>query len=551
MSATKKSLLVALVLALVSALLLWFAMEQKAERPPLSEKCAEGKKRLPPECPGGEQTNPNEDPETAVEPTRPPTVADERPNIIVMLVDDMRVEDLAYMPKLRQYMADKGIYYPNMISPNPVCCPARGSLVSAQYTHNNGVLTNAGFYGGMDALKHPDNTVPVWLQQAGYNTAFFGKYMNGYGDARTEAIPAGWDWWDATGRGTYAFTKFQFANNGEPEWFENDYITTRLRERSDERIRVFAEERATSGEPFFIFDSYVAPHGAIGADKELVREVGRGPIPDVQYRDLYLDQLNPSFEKPSYNAAIKNYPVKGYMREMKKRGVEEMQKKFLLRIQSLASVDDAVEQTVATLKETGQYDNTVLFFLSDNGFLLGEHMKYGKQLIQHESVRVPLVVSGPGFEGGQSSERWATTVDVATTVLDLARAKPGLPIDGRSLVGSSSRDPKPSTAVVVENGNAKARSRRDDKWNYQGLLMGLRYSYADWTTNGGGEELYDNERDPYQLVNVANDPRYAPVLAAARKELAKLGACSGPESCESKRDSWPEPLKDEPRRKNG
>lgn len=443
-----------------------------------------------------------------------------------MLVDDMTVADLAHMPKVRGLLGARGVTFSHAISPNPVCCPARAGLITGQYTHNNGVYSNSGYYGGLNALRQPNNTLPVWLQRAGYNTAFFGKYLNGYGDARKNAVPLGWDWWDATGWGTYAYTQFQFANNGKPKMFRDDYITTRLRQRSDSMIHRFSQARRKTGEPFFIFDSYVAPHYAISKG-----EVRAGPVPEPKYEAWTPPIHNPAEAKPSFNRAIRHWPVRGTMAKARYRDPLEMQEIFLDRIRSLASVDDAVAQTVRTLKQEKQYQNTVFIFLSDNGMLLGEHGKFGKQSPFTESVTVPLIIAGPGFSGGQVSARWATVQDVATTVLDLAQARPGRPLDGRTLRGASSLDPAPTAAVLIENGNNEATGPESAPWHYRGVLLGSRYTYTKWATNGRGEELYDNKLDPFQLTNLVPDPRYRPILLEARRQLALLRDCGGVGSC--------------------
>lgn len=456
---------------------------------------------------------------------------DSRPNVVLMLVDDMAMTDLQYMPKVRRLIDRRGVFFKNAISPNPVCCPARAAIITGQQTHNNGVFANKGYWGAIKALREPDNTLPKWLQDAGYSTAFFGKYLNGYGEQRDDPPPAGWDFWDATSKYVYGYTRFEVSNNGDPLMFEDDYITTRQRQRSDDIIRDFAARRNSDGSPFFIFDSYVAPHGAISADPAVVDEVGVGAIPEEKYRNLYADERNPAESKPSWNKPIRNYPVTGRMRGVKPRDREHMQQLFLNRIRSLASVDDAVAQTVRVLKEVGEYDNTILIFVSDNGYILGEHGKYGKEVALEESLHIPLLMAGPGIAKNETSKRWATLADLSATILEAAEATPGRPQDGRSLLNASAEDGKPRTALAIENGNNLDRDGTGPRWHYQGVLLGTRYTYTKWSHMGNGEELYDNKRDPYQLVNVAGKARYRETLRQARKAFRNLKDCAGPKEC--------------------
>jgi N-acetylglucosamine-6-sulfatase len=171
----------------------------------------------------------------------------------LITTDDQRLSDLAHMPATRALIGDQGVEFTSGLSPHPLCCPARAEILTGQYAQNNGVASNYGIDGGFQALRHPADTLPSWLQDAGYRTGFVGKYLNGHHWRRDGAQP-GWDWWDPTIRGVYNYRNFVQANDVEPWRYRNAYIT--------------------DDDPFFIWASYVAPHGGQRPDGP-----GLGPCP--------------------------------------------------------------------------------------------------------------------------------------------------------------------------------------------------------------------------------------------------------------------------------
>src|SRR6478609_6991504 len=141
------------------------------------------------------------------------TAPEPRPNIVLITTDDQTVSDLQWMPLTRQLIGDAGVRLTNFISPNPLCCPARASILTGQYSQNNGVYANKGRYGGFPRLDS-SRTVATWLQDSGYHTGFVGKYLNLYrGDPPTQP---GWDVFDAIVRGIYAYFDYVTTGNGTP-----------------------------------------------------------------------------------------------------------------------------------------------------------------------------------------------------------------------------------------------------------------------------------------------------------------------------------------------
>jgi N-acetylglucosamine-6-sulfatase len=174
------------------------------------------------------------------------------PNIVLILTDDMRADELRYLPKTRRLLVDQGVRFTHAISPHPMCCPARAELFTGQYGQNNGVRNNTGRWGGAKRLHHMDDNIGRWLQAAGYQTSFHGKFLNGYERLRPRRAPAGWTFWDAQMKGTYSYQWAHFFNGDE---VRHQYVTQTMTERTGATF-----ERFAGGAPFFTVINHVAPH---------------------------------------------------------------------------------------------------------------------------------------------------------------------------------------------------------------------------------------------------------------------------------------------------
>ena len=452
---------------------------------------------------------------------------------MLFLTDDMRADDLTYLPKTCDLLGGSGVTFVDSYSPNPLCCPARAELVTAQYTHNNGTHSNVGAWGGMQALKDPDDNIGLWLQNAGYATAYVGKYLNGYEEWRdTHAIPAGWDRFDATTRWIYEYTRYQFESYHRPAVLDHtntgldaegrSYITRAETEIMDGYI----DEFSGGGRPFFLFDSILAPHGSGG---DVGQEVGLA-IPEPQYANLYADKrpINPATRSAAFlDQRVGDVPMEARATTPADRiasTTSRAKAKFIHRIRSLVSVDDHVAAVIEKLKAAGELDNTVFIFTSDNGFMLGEHNDLTKYFGYQESLRVPLIISGPGFPQGVTSSHPVTTVDVASTIVDLAGAIPGRPSDGESILTEIyDSTPRP---FPIEGDTLRASGAYE--WGWQGAQWG-RYSYMRYWN--GGEELYDTTRSRWQEENLVRNPRYSAVLDQLRTLYSELRSCEGTFQC--------------------
>jgi arylsulfatase A-like enzyme len=203
------------------------------------------------------------------------------------------------------------------------------------------------------------------------------------------------------------------------------------------------------------------------------------------------------------------------------------QRDFADRIRSLQSVDDAVARTFRHLRAAGVLGDTYVMFTSDNGYLIGEHRYIGKILPYEPALRVPLLVRGPGIAPGSHTASTVTTVDLASTITDLAGVTPGRTPDGVSLVPLLHGGPPPARDTTLIQAGGLGSGPRTAPWLYRGVRT-ARYTFAVWDDQGPPfPELYDRSVDPDELLNVADDPRYAAVVEALSARLQALQDCAG------------------------
>jgi N-acetylglucosamine-6-sulfatase len=446
-----------------------------------------------------------------------PAAAEAKPNIVVLMTDDQTLASMSVMPQTTQLLGDRGTTFTRSFVGYSLCCPSRATLFTGQYAHNHGVLSNQLGYTRLDK----SNWLPLWLQGAGYRTMHVGKFLNGYGrDAPPTEVPPGWNDWHATvDPSTYAFYGYTVNENGvlrtygaarEPEFYSTDFFAR----RADELIAAAAPSR----QPFFLSVAFVAPHSGGPAEPD---DPSGHPTPAVAPRHANAFSsvglpLVPSWNEADMSdkpAAMQRRRPIGFAR------AAAIQEGYQQRLESLLAVDDAVASIVGTLRSSGELDNTLILFTSDNGFFHGEHrVPNGKLLVYEPSIRLPLVMRGPSVPEGAVRRQLVTNADLSPTILDAAGARPARAQDGRSLFGLL-RNPGAQWGreLLIEGGTS------------QGLtftaLRNYRWKYVEHTT--GEVELYDLENDPDELVSLHADPALAPLRAELARRLAVLRACAG------------------------
>ncbi len=442
---------------------------------------------------------------TAAGPTTEPTAAQEipaKPNFIFILADDMRKDDLRYMPKTRFTLMDQGMFFKNAFVPTAMCCPSRATILRGQYTHNHGVWKNvSGPDGGWKAFKSNGNeqdNLATRLDAAGYRTALVGKYFNGYKDTRV--IPPGWDKWFATF--TFDYFDYDVNDNGTIRHFgtaEGDYLTDVVKEETKQ----FIDASTDQGKPFFAYVAPIAPHmpWTPAPRDEHTFDGAQAPRPP-SFNEEHVE------DKPPW---IQSLPVLGT------GAIDRLNMRFEKRAETLQALDDLVAGIVAKLKNDRVLGNTYIVFTSDHGIHRGEHrIPASKGRPYEEDLRVPLLVRGPGVAAGSTTDKLILNTDFFPTFTDLAGVQRPEYIDGRSLgpvlEGSATTW---RSAILVEGRKNREAGETPNFW---GIRTSSGEKYIEY--EGGVRELYDLSTDPYELVN-SYDPAAPPANLKTRLEALK------------------------------
>lgn len=480
--------------------------------------------------------------------TRAPSAATtgspfEKPNVVVLLLDDATVADLRYLADTRRDLGSHGLTFTRAVAPNPLCGPSRAHLMTGQSSRTNGVLSNGGPYGGMRAMVDKDNTIAAWVHDAGYQTALEGKYINGYGDNRftnvfgDDGTPTGWDHWDPTTRamtGYWHFSTFQQCpTSGDTACVDRTYAVRRYATTVEKDKTLSLIDRFhQSSAPFFIFDSWVAPH------KDEHNRFSTNNFPKAPAR-FHLASDTTDFTrliaaKPSYNERDMSdkTPDLSHLRR-----VHHARDNYLGRVAALRATDQAIDRIVRELKKDGEFDNTLLIVTSDNGFMNGEHRMLFKKWEFTESLSVPLLMSWP--DGGVQvgvTDRTATVLDIPATILAATGAVSGRSsVDGVSLLDTVPTTVRryPATPVLIGSGRNPAKLG-DEPWAYEGVQWGPYTWTRHWGANGAwiGDQFYDSGRDPYQVHSRQHDPYYRKNIILTMKQYYEaMRLCAGADQC--------------------
>jgi arylsulfatase A-like enzyme len=480
-----------------------------------------------------------------------------RPNVVVVMTDDMRADELLFAPQVRKLVARRGLTFENSFSPFPLCCPARASFLTGVYAHNHHVYWHEPPYGY--GRFDDSRTIATSLRAAGYQTGFVGKYLNRYGVDRSRVsgkpswryVPRGWTDWRAAFEspglegvhgGTYFYFDTPYNVNGRVDnTHRGRYQTDVIGDFSVGMARRFAERRRASGKPFFMYVNYVAPHHGGPVEQDDPRNVAGGD--DAEFAT----PARPRWVRGRFDGLIRRasgLPRGGGPSEkdmsdkhgrLRSRPVESRRERRALaevtrqRAESIYALDRQVGRLVRRLKASGEWDRTIFVFTSDNGYFLGEHrLRTGKVRTYEPSLRVPLVVTGPGMRDGERRYEPITTVDLSATVLDAAGARPPFPSDGESRLPSMREGDRAwQHPVLTEFYFPGWRRNRTSLFSDERTAIGVRVPRYSYTRYRGFEELYDLVEDPYQDRNVAGRPAYADVRRELRELTRQTADCVG------------------------
>ncbi|GIK77670.1 MAG: hypothetical protein BroJett022_13600 [Actinomycetes bacterium] len=419
------------------------------------------------------------------------------PSFLQVLTDDQTVDSLATMPKTRRLLVRRGTRFTDHNAVQPLCCPSRASFLTGLYPHNHGVLGNRFPYGfaAMDFSR----TIYTALDGTGYRTGWIGKVLNAEGGAGVAPEP-GFDEWlvplhaeEGSDMFDYALSDNGVARELEGSWQNAVYA---------DRARSFLAAAADAGQPFLLTLAVHSPHWSPCPDDIRSRCPPQSPPRDRGSFAGTGYPFGPDFEGgPAARRTANRY----WRREL----------------EALRSVDRIVGSLVAELRRAGRLDDTYVIFQSDNGMLHGEHGVFDKNVPWDRSVRVPLVIRGPGFGRGAVRRDLTANVDVPATILDAAGVTPTLPPDGHSLLGPHRRQ-----VLLLERLVGSPRASAGPA-AHPWLQLKTATGWAYWRdTVTGREHLYDRARDPYETRNLAR--RRPAVAARLERRLDRIAGCAAP-----------------------
>jgi N-acetylglucosamine-6-sulfatase len=439
--------------------------------------------------------------------TQPPT---RPPNIVFVLSDDEDLGIHAFMPNVKALIEDQGAVFENLFTTYPLCCPSRASILRGQYPHNTLVLGNLPPEGGFLTFRRlglEESTIATWLHAAGYRTAFYGKYLNGY--TETDAPPPGWDEWHAANNDGYFNVNYKLNENGKVVAYggaPEDYLTDVIAAKAVAHIRRFAAE----GRPFFLYVATFAPHSPYN--------------PAPRHKGLFQEAELP--RPPTFNEDdVSDKP--GFIQELARLNedqIAEITTHYRQRLECLQAVDELVAALVDALEDTGELGRTYLVYASDNGFHLGLHrMLEGKDTAYEEDIRVPLAVRGPGIPKGRKVKGMALNIDLAPTFAAWAGVEPPAFVDGRSLMPLLGHPGAPWRRSFLIQRLGLESDERLEPANALAIRT-ERHTYIAY--NNGEREMYDLATDPDQLQSIEPTADQALIEALAAR-LTQLHSCEG------------------------
>lgn len=444
-------------------------------------------------------------------------------NVVFILTDDQdaAMDSVSYMPFVQKHLAEKGTTYANHFTTTAICCPSRVSLWTGKQPHNTNVTDVNPPYGGYPKFVSQglnDNYLPVWLQEAGYNTYYTGKLFNAHTISNYDSpFPAAWTSTDyLLDPGTYSYLNPIYqANHDAPVHHHNEHTSDLIINKAEGLL----QEAVTSDKPFFLGVAPVAPHSDVTLNNDssslpLMTE----PVPTKRHAGLFkgvkiprTDNFNP--DSPSGASWVRK------LAQHNASAVDYLDHYYRQRLRALQAVDELVDKLIVQLKEAGVLDDTYVIFSSDNGYHLGQHrLPPGKECGYEEDIRVPLIIRGPGVPKSRVEEAVTTHIDLAPTILEMTGSKRRPDFDGTPIPlgvkravefeDEEDRDASLKTKrhehVAVEYWGFALAEGEGGGFDGQGQLVALNNTYKAVRVIGQSYNLYysvwcNNEHELYNL----------------------------------------------------
>lgn len=439
-----------------------------------------------------------------------------RPNIVFVLMDDLRWDELGCMghpfartPNIDR-IAREGVAFRNAFVTTPLCSPSRASFLTGLYAHAHGITDNTD----RSPASHRLMTWPRQLKRAGYENAFIGKWHMGVDDSPR---PGFHYWASFKGQGKYFDPQMNVDGKSiRAKGYMTDILT-------DHAVS-FLERRRT--QPFLLYLSHKAVHPELDqfADGSISDPAGGKFLPAERHRKLYAGMTPPrrpnahegARGKPALERKIDNLPPLS-----ESTGTDD--ETMLNRLRILAAVDEGVGRILKTIEGAKQLDDTLFIFTSDEGYFYGEHgLSVERRLAYEESARIPLLMRYPRMiQAGSTVEQMALNIDIAPTVLEIAGAGALEKVHGRSLAPLLKGNVKDwRNSFLIEYFSDKVFPRVSHM-GYQAVRT-ERWKYIHYTELSGMDELYDLKRDPYEMENAIGAGDAQGALKQMQRELEKI-----------------------------
>jgi N-acetylglucosamine-6-sulfatase len=438
------------------------------------------------------------------------------PNIVVILVDDMRWDEYGkaghnYIktPNIDRVVKE-GASFVNAFATTPLCSPSRASFLTGQYAHTNGIIDNTS----RNEQSHRLNTFPNQLHNSGYATAFIGKWHMGNDDSKRP----GFDYWvSLKGQGEAINPALNI--NGKQQIVKG-YVTDIL---IDHSLRFINEER---NQPFLLYLAHKALHpNMMQRDDGSVVSIGEGDfIPAERHSGMYESAVFnrrpnyniPPVDKPALMRKIEGVPPLSAETSTNEKTIRE-------RSEMLMAVDEGLGLILKALEDKGELDNTIVVFTSDHGYWYGEHcLDLERRLAYEEAIRIPMLVRYPPLiKAGITPKQMVLSIDLAPTLLEIAGETPGTHLQGKSWVPIFKEKANDWRSSILFEYYSDSVFPRVLKMGYK-AVRDNRYKYIHYVDLEGMNELYNLRNDPYELENLVDSPDYARTLKKMKKELNRL-----------------------------
>ncbi|MCB0332986.1 MAG: sulfatase-like hydrolase/transferase [Bdellovibrionales bacterium] len=415
-----------------------------------------------------------------------------RPNILLLITDDQRYDEVdPYMPKTKERIFDQGIQFDRAYVTTPACAPSRASIFTGLYASQHAVSTN-------DYILEKQTFAEKIAKEGTYFLGHVGKYLNGWdGSARPE-----FDFWVSFAHGSTKYFSPRLNVNGT--WgIEQGYTTNIFRDHAI----LFLEQADTQDKPFLLTVAFNAPHRKWASPPE-----------DSGIYDENAQARNPNF----HEADTSDKPRWIQDLAKKKKGGSEGNGIFRKRArETLASVDRAIDAILDTLENQGKLENTIIFFLSDNGILSGEHWVLGKDALYEEAVRVPFALRYGSKVTPRTSSALVANIDIAPTIFELTGVTPKNTPAGSSLTPLFDSDEASRNELLLE-GFRTGAGRVPFSSVHTGDVVYTKTKRLGTEVDTNRRELYDLGIDPFQLENRTHDDAYSSTQNDLRARLDNL-----------------------------